>query len=116
MVTLSKLTPEAVYDILSSAAQKLGMEVQSAGEGENGEGESGLSVTKEALEYLSNVADGDARTALNCLQLAFKACRAGDSRIDLSVMKENLKRAHVLYDRKVRRFRFEKIARFSRLF
>ena len=27
VVTLSKLTPEAVYDILSSAAQKLGLEV-----------------------------------------------------------------------------------------
>ncbi len=102
-MTLSKLTPEAVYDILSSAAQKLGLKVQLAGESENGEGKSsGLSVTKKALEYLSNVADGDARTALNCLQLAFKACRASDSRIDLSVMKENLKRAHVLYDRKVR--------------
>lgn len=83
VVVLSKLSPESVKSILTKAAEAKNDSV---------------SVEEEALSFLADVADGDARTALNCLQIAMDSCSKGS--VTLSDIKSGLKRAHTLYDRK----------------
>ena len=72
-----------------------------------------------AVEYLSNISDGDARTALNCLEVSLQMAKdmalsteisanatstvsGSDSqkRISISDIKANLSRSHMLYDKK----------------
>lgn len=53
-------------------------------------------IETKALEYLANVADGDARTALNCLEIALNC----NNKIEQKDIKESLKRSHMIYDRK----------------
>ena len=58
--------------------------------------EENIKIDQSSIEYLANFADGDARTALNCLQIASDI---GPS-VTLKEIKEAVKRSHVLYDRK----------------
>ena len=100
VIVLSKLAPEAIKTILDKAVI---------------ENNSNVKVEEEAVEFLSNAADGDARTALNCLQIAMDSAAAAGasyssstttssststSVVTLAKVKEGLKRAHTLYDRK----------------
>jgi putative ATPase len=62
-----------------------------------------LEVTPEApeiepdlLEYLAAAADGDARVALQSLELALFTAGKG---LDKDVLKESLRKAHMQYDR-----------------
>ena len=88
VIVLEKLKPEVVCDLLQKAAIKKGLEVSSKGD-----------IDPEALSYLSKISDGDARTALNSLEIAINS-RKPESRISVSEIKEALNRSHVLYDRK----------------
>lgn len=72
MIPLTKLAPEIVETILAKAV-----------ESENG------SCDPEALTYLANMADGDARMALNCLQMALNA--KGKENITMDIIKGELK-------------------------
>jgi putative ATPase len=61
-----------------------------------------VEVTPEALDYLARMAGGDARRALNSLELAVLSQppdEAGDIRIDLTVARECVPRRELLYDR-----------------
>lgn len=53
---------------------------------ENGLGKLGLTITSEALDFLSNTADGDARRSLNWLEIA--ADLANDKEIQLQTIEE----------------------------
>jgi putative ATPase len=72
-----------------------------------GDGERGLAamrprVADEALTFLAEASDGDARTALNVLELAVLAAEpdaAGDRAVDLPAMREAFARKSLLYDR-----------------
>ena len=60
-----------------------------------------LDVTEEAMEHLCTCAQGDARIALNGLELAVLSSRpneAGVRVIDLSVVEESIQRPAVVYD------------------
>ena len=63
------------------------------------EAHSYVDVADDAMEYLANMSNGDARTALNCLQIAIDSAQ-DSGKVDLKSIKESLKRSHVLYDRK----------------
>lgn len=57
-------------------------------------------IEEEAVTLLCNICDGDARAALNCLQLAVESCLASQqSVVRLQHIKESLQRSHVQYDR-----------------
>ena len=72
-----------------------------------GDAERGLSalqadVSDDALGYLARTADGDARTALNVLELAVTTSAPspdGRRHVDLAVMQEAFARKSLLYDR-----------------
>jgi putative ATPase len=69
---------------------------------ERGLGRSGAQVSNEALAFLAASCDGDARTALNVLELAVTTARPGaegSRNVDLSVMREAFARKALLYDR-----------------
>jgi len=69
---------------------------------ERGYGRRSVEVTDEALAHLAHVAGGDARTALNALELAVESTppdEDGVIRIDLAVAQDSIQRRVVRYDR-----------------
>ena len=61
----------------------------------------GLSMTESALSFLTGIADGDSRTALNSLQSAVDGFRKLDKYvITKDDIRDSLKKTHFLYDRK----------------
>jgi putative ATPase len=77
------------------------------GDVERGLGALRPDVAEDALAYLAQTADGDARTALNVLELAVTTAQpdpadgddAGVRRVDLPAMQEAFARKSLLYDR-----------------
>jgi putative ATPase len=68
---------------------------------ERGYGARRVTITPEAADHLVNVANGDARSLLNALELAVDSTPEGADgvHIDLAVAEESLQRRAVLYDR-----------------
>ncbi len=69
---------------------------------ERGLGAMALTVTAEALEHFARLAGGDARRALNALELAVLSSEAdehGVTRVDLEAARECLPRRDLIYDR-----------------
>ena len=69
---------------------------------ERGLGELGVSVSGDALHHLVTVSDGDARVALNALEMAAFATVPGSDNvrsIDLSAIEEALQHRALLYDK-----------------
>ncbi|XP_026286202.2 ATPase WRNIP1 [Frankliniella occidentalis] len=63
------------------------------------------SIDRKSVQWLADMCDGDARNALNSLQMALKAkeCEDGSSEenhISLDDIKDGIKRSHLLYDKK----------------
>ena len=81
---LAMLEPEAVVAILRRALA----------DETNGLGTLRLSVDDDALEYLAMMSNGDARVALNALELASKT-----GIVDRARIADALQRTHLLYDR-----------------
>ncbi len=95
VLTLQQLEPDAVRGLL----------VQALGDSERGLGSRYLSASDEALEFLAGHASGDARTALNTLEIAADLAstppgnreKAGE--ITLEIVQEALQKKALLYDK-----------------
>jgi putative ATPase len=75
---------------------------QALADAERGLGGYAAKVDEEALAFLAETSDGDARTALNVLELAVSTAEApedGPRRVDLAAMREAFARKSLLYDR-----------------
>ncbi|XP_059608976.1 ATPase WRNIP1-like [Phlebotomus argentipes] len=68
-----------------------------------------LAIDRESLVWLAEMCDGDARIALNSLQLAVQTLSGADEKengsdslrvISLDAIREGIKKSHLLYDRK----------------
>merc|ERR1712083_42825 len=92
VITLEKLDKKSVKDILLNA---LAQESVSVGKEGNG-----VSLSEEALEYLATLTDGDARAALNNLELVLNNARAEESNrlIDVPEVAAAVARAAITYD------------------
>jgi putative ATPase len=69
---------------------------------QRGYGKRRIELSEEALEHLVHVSGGDARNALNALELAVESTpphESGSIIIDLSVAQESIQRRAVLYDK-----------------
>jgi putative ATPase len=67
-----------------------------------GYGEKRIAITDDALAHLVNIAGGDARVALNALELAVESTLPGTDgaiRVDLAVAEEAIQRRAIRYDR-----------------
>lgn len=68
-------------------------------------GDTKLIVERGTLKWLADMSDGDARNALNSLQLAIQSVEMnkngnGIQKLSIDELKEGIKRSHMLYDRK----------------
>ncbi|GFS16578.1 Werner helicase interacting protein 1 [Elysia marginata] len=117
VLVLEKLSVEDMKIILQRAICHLGIRTIPSADDLNGsdvldskdgiEGSSPLVVMEEeAVDMLANVTDGDARSALNGLQLAWEGCLATARQessqaitINADLVKEALQRSHILYDK-----------------
>ncbi len=89
---LQPLTSENVRHILQ----------QALADPERGYGDRAVQVTDEALQHWITVANGDARTALNALELAVETTPAnpdGILRVTLAIAEDSIQRRAVLYDK-----------------
>ena len=89
---LRALTDEDVRRILENAVN----------DPERGYGKRQVEIDEEAVQHLINVAGGDARNALNALELAVESTPAdekGRIHITLDVAQESIQRRAVLYDK-----------------
>jgi putative ATPase len=82
---LETLSKEHIRALLDRAVQR----------GDCGQGQT---IEPEALEFLASRSGGDARTALNALELACQTAEAGQ-RVTLAIAEDALQRRALLYDR-----------------
>lgn len=71
-------------------------------DGERGLGGANIAASDEALAYIANFANGDARSALNALEMAASIAphqETGASRIELATVEEAVQRRAMLYDK-----------------
>lgn len=85
---LKKLTTSQLQGILEHAYNKANDAI----------GKSKIVIQPSALEYLAEIADGDARAALNMLEIVLRSADP-DVVIDRNFVRSMLKRTHFLYDR-----------------
>ncbi|XP_076815868.1 ATPase WRNIP1-like [Clavelina lepadiformis] len=106
VVVLNKLSPSDVESVLTRAVKMLlpNADVIShkltTDEIDTGSDKE-IVIYQSALQLLANVCDGDARTALNGLQIAVESLKSSDGKqvIDDALINKSLERSHVLYDR-----------------
>ncbi|MBI2984677.1 MAG: replication-associated recombination protein A [Candidatus Kerfeldbacteria bacterium] len=89
---LERLQPEHLEAIISGALT----------DPERGYGQEAVSVEPAARELLTTAANGDARAALNTLEIAVKATPAakGEKAVTLKTVAEAYQKPHLLYDKK----------------
>jgi len=91
---LKKLEPEAISKILRRALKQ-----------DRGFGSLKIKISPSVLKHLAELADGDARSALNALELAVKSSQKNNQQsaipiiIDKQKIQDALQRSHVLYDK-----------------
>ncbi|MFH1314950.1 MAG: replication-associated recombination protein A [Candidatus Uhrbacteria bacterium] len=90
---LNKLEAEHILSVLQRSLK----------DKERGLGYESIKVNDQTLALIANMADGDARVALNTLEYAVDSCRPQNKKdvIELSVnaVKEAFQKSHLLYDR-----------------
>jgi putative ATPase len=88
-----------VYALRALSAEEVGAVLRRALA--SGELETSIAVAPETLEFLAARAEGDARTALNALELAVTtAAELGETSVEIARAEDALQQRAVLYDRK----------------
>jgi putative ATPase len=87
VLVLKPLSQEVIEEILKNALA----------DGDRGLGKCGLSLTEEALSFIADHAEGDARIALNTLEMAAKL--AEENKLDLDTVREAVQKKPLLYDK-----------------
>ncbi len=88
--------------------------MQALNDEERGYGKLSTSIDEDALDHIANIANGDARAALNAIELAVETTQPdadGTIHITLEVAEESIQRRAVLYD-KEGDFHFDTISAF----
>jgi putative ATPase len=92
-----------IFQLKSLTAADLVKVVQQAlSDPERGYGDRAVQIAPDALDHLVNVANGDARSLLNALELAVETTapdRTGTIHISLAVAEESIQQRAVLYDK-----------------
>ena len=102
-VNAALLSRSRVFVLKPLAAEQLLLVLRQAlAEPERGLGLLQARVDEEALAFLAEASDGDARTALNVLELAVTAAEPGEDgrrHVDLAALRDAFARKALLYDR-----------------
>ena len=100
LISLEKLSASAVYEIIKRALDQEKVEIVDGVDVEKAEGHMSASITDEAVKYLSNIVDGDARAALTYLEMVINNSRSSNSQINLEMVGSAVSKTSVKYDRK----------------
>lgn len=73
--------------------------IRALGDRERGLGKQDLAIDGDALDFLVNIANGDARFALNTLEYASAGVKTGGSRITIELVQEAAQRRAATYDK-----------------
>lgn len=74
---------------------------QALGDEKRGVGGAGIEISEEAMTHIVDTSGGDARSALNALEVCIAAATvSGDERVDLTLAEQTLQRRRVNYDKK----------------
>lgn len=87
---LKALEPKDISILLHRALETLKQDGYFAGD---------VAKSKEALSYLAGMANGDARGALNALEIAVRSAKADVLHLEVSAVRKALQKTHLLYDR-----------------
>ncbi|MEZ6056056.1 MAG: replication-associated recombination protein A [Planctomycetaceae bacterium] len=88
-----------IFEFQSLARDEIRTLLQTAlTDDERGLGQSGVLATDEALTFLSEVSDGDARRALTALEIGVQSLQGTGVLFDLQVAQESIQKKAVLYD------------------
>jgi len=98
LISLEKLSASAVYEIIKRALKQEDVEI--VDDVKKPEGHMSASITDEAVKYLSNIVDGDARAALTYLEMVINNSRSSNSHINLEMVGSAVSKTSVKYDRK----------------
>lgn len=85
-----------------SQEQLINLLNQAINDKQNGYGDRQIKITEQALEHIANIAGGDARSALNALELSVEAVNPdqnGIINIDLEIAQEAMQQRAVRYDK-----------------
>ncbi|KAM9322573.1 ATPase WRNIP1 [Pholidichthys leucotaenia] len=113
VLVLEKLSVEAMGSILNRAVNALGIRILEQDPADKDEDQTAghelhVYIEQKALDTISYLCDGDARTGLNSLQLAVQAqmnlrqpqdCSSQKIVVTEEHIKEGLQRSHILYDK-----------------
>ena len=100
LITLEKLEYEAIVEILERAL--VTEEVPIMEDGDDTTDHDGVSIEREAVSHLARLVDGDARAALNNLELVLTRARAEEGevrRVTVSSLESVVERSRLRYDR-----------------
>ncbi|ARN57210.1 Replication-associated recombination protein A [Sedimentisphaera salicampi] len=65
-----------------------------------GLGDTNLSISKDAINFIAEICDGDARRSLNALEVAVLSKKTGSGEVSLEDVRESVQKKQVAYDRK----------------
>ncbi|XP_048765905.2 ATPase WRNIP1-like [Ostrea edulis] len=102
LIVLEKLDVGHIEKILKRACENISAQIFRKDEEIEESDEVDAWIEKDAIKSLANLCDGDARCALNSLQMAIQSQRAeqdGMVVVTADDIRDVLQRAHVLYDR-----------------
>jgi putative ATPase len=92
---LESLQPEQLQSVLTRALVDI----------EKGLGKEKVTLSREALEFISEAAGGDARAALNTLELAVTTAKKQKKKeVSVTLAKEAMQRVHVVFDKRGEEF------------
>nr|CAD7460206.1 unnamed protein product [Timema tahoe] len=103
VIVLEKLDTESLVTILTRAVRGVGGRVVHQGLTSSEQDTPRFLMDSETVLWLAEMCDGDARIALNSLQLALQSQDSVPGRIlmiSLDDIKDGVKRSHLLYDKK----------------
>ncbi|XP_067002480.2 ATPase WRNIP1 [Anabrus simplex] len=107
VIVLEKLQKENLITILERALKQIRAEIISSHHPkvkEENSKSSRLLIDEATVHWLAEMCDGDARVALNSLQLAIQSkvnsCSSERTVITLQDIQDGVKRSHILYDKK----------------
>ena len=97
LITLEKLDREAVVEILERALNTEDVPIVEAEDAKEAEGL--VRIEKKAVDFIAQIVDGDARAALNNLELVLTSAKVKQRTVTVDMVGEVVEKAKVRYDK-----------------
>ena len=97
LITLEKLDREAVVEILERALNTEDVPIVEAEDAQETEGL--VRIEKKAVDFIAQIVDGDARAALNNLELVLTSAKVNQRTVTVSMVGEVVEKTKVRYDK-----------------